>query len=251
MIIYSFDCAIKNLGFCCIEVNTNWRNDVAKNIKDIETFYADSLDENPLDTMHNLVTKSEKIVNSILDIKYMNIFDFAAEGCVRDVKFTEVVKRLKYILFCLETQLPKPDVVLIEYQMNVNDKARGIARYIEEYFLPIGGTDATITYAMDAYPLIDADIPATLAKNTVIHMVPPNIKNAYQVDSSPKGGYQAFIVKHNRAYDANKAHTTHNFKYFLETRGLSDVIKGIPNKLDDIADAFMQAYGWCKHTNLF
>ena len=249
MIIYSFDCAIKNLGFCCLSVNDGWRTDVKNIVNTINAFY-NSDTHDPITEMQNLLIKSDEIVNSVFEIKYMNIFDFAAEGS-KNVKFTEVVKRLKYILFCLESQLPKPDVVLIEYQMNANDKARGISRYIEEYFLPIGGTDATITAAFAAYPLNDADIPISLHKDTKIIMVNPSIKNAYKIDPSEKGDYQTYIVKYNRAYDANKAHTTYNFKYFLETRGLSHVIENVPNKLDDIADAFMQAYGWCKHNNLF
>jgi hypothetical protein len=250
MIIYSFDCAIKNLGFCCLQVNDNWRNDLKKHIAKVEAFYETS-SETPLDTMQILLKEADTIVNSVLEIKYLNIFDFAAEGLTKDVKFSEVVKRLKYILFCLEKQLPKPDVVLIEYQMNANDKARGIARYIEEYFLPIGGTDATITYAIPSYPLIAADIPPELEKYTKIYMVTPNLKNAYQTDPSEKGDYQTYIVKYNRPYDANKAHSVHNFKYFLESRGLSHTVAQIHNKLDDIADAFMQAYSWCKHTDLF
>ena len=249
MIIYSFDCAIKNVGFCCLSVNTEWRTDVQNIITETDNFYQSS-SKDPLSTMNDLLQKADKIVDSILDIKYMNIFDLAAEGNALDVKLTEIVKRLKYVLFCLEKQLPAPDIVLIEYQMNANDKSRGISRYIEEYFLPLGGTDATITAAIASYPLIAADIPPELVKFTQIHLVNPNLKNAYKVDPSELGDYQTYIVKYNRTY-ANKAHTTHNFRYFLQTRGLSHVIEDVPNKLDDAADAFMQAYAWCKKSGLF
>ncbi len=154
-------------------------------------------------------------------------------------------------MFCLEKQLPKPDVVLIEYQMNVNDKARGISRYIEEYYLPLGGTDATITYAMAAYPLEAADIPAKYTSSTQVFTITPALKNAYQTDPSEAGDYQTFVLKHNTNYNANKAHAVHNFTYFLETRGLSHTIENIPNKLDDISDAFMQAYAWCRCSGIF
>lgn len=252
MIIFSFDCAIKNLGFCCIEINTEWRDQVGTVLQNINNLYESTDDSvDVLDTMKTIVQQSNDIVDSIFQVKYMNIFDLAAEGKVKETKFVEIVKRLKYILFCLEKQLPKPDVVLIEYQMNINDKARGICRYIEEYFLPLGGTDACITYAMNAYPLEAADIPEERISDTQIYIITASLKNAYQTDPSEKGSYQTFILKHNSNYDANKAHTVHNFKYFLETRGLSHTIKNIPNKLDDIADAFMQAYSWCKLTKLF
>lgn len=249
MIIFSFDCAIKNLGFCCLEINDNWREQTEIIIKSIQKFY-EKPGSNPLNQMRTLIQESDQLVNSILTIKYMNIFDLAAEGNVRNTKYSEVVKRLKYILYCLEQQLPNPDVVLIEYQMNINDKARGISRYIEEYYLPIGNIDATITYAMNFYPLIASDLPTNIPDRK-IYTITASLKNAYQTDPSIKGSYQSFIEKYNRNYDANKAHTTYNFLYFLETRNLSHVVENIPNKLDDISDAFMQAYSWCKLNKLF
>ena len=249
MMIFSFDCAIKNLGFCCLEINDNWRDEVADLIVEIENFYLDPTDS-PLDKMQEIVSKADLLVDSIIKIKYMNIFDLAAEGKARSTKYSEVVKRLKYILYCLEKQLPSPDIVLIEYQMNVNDKARGISRYIEEYYLPIGDTDATITYAMNDYPLIAADLPDNVPTRK-IYTITASLKNAYQTDPTVEGSYQTFIEKYNRNYDANKAHTTHNFTYFLKSRGLSHTIENIPNKLDDISDSFMQAYAWCKASNIF
>lgn len=248
MIIFSFDCAIKNLGFCCLEINESWREETATLIGQIEEFYSNSTDD-PTYRMHELVVSSNKIVDSIISIKYMNIFDLAAEGKAKSTKYADIVKRLKYILYCLEKQLPNPDVVLIEYQMNINDKARGISRYIEEYYLPIGDTDATITYALDKFPLVAADLPENTPTRK-IYTISASLKNAYQTDPI-HGSYQEFIEKYNRNYDANKAHTTHNFKYFLEIRGMSNMIENIPNKLDDISDAFMQAYAWCKASELF
>lgn len=248
MIIFSFDCAIKNLGFCCLEVDNAWREKSDELIAHIENFYeSDTAD--PLNEMFDIIKQADQIVNSIIQIKYMNIFDLASEGKVKETKYSEVVKRLKYILYCLDKQLPSPDVVLIEYQMNVNDKARGISRYIEEYYLPIGA-DATITYAMSDYPLEAFDLP-DVQRNTQVYTVMPALKNAYQVDPSEAGEYQTFIQKYNTNYTANKAHAVHNFKYFLQTRGLSHVIKNTRNKLDDISDAFMMAYAWCKKTNIF
>jgi hypothetical protein len=250
-IIYSFDCAIKNLGFCCISVNTNWREEANDVINRLDCFYAQENTDNTLDKMCSFLQESNKIIDSVFEIKYMNIFDLAAEGKAKETKLTEVVKRLKYIMFCLEKQLPKPDIVLIEYQMNVNDKSRGISRYIEEYYLPLGDTDARITYAMSAYPLAAVDIPVELTTDTKIHIIAPTLKNSYQTDPSEAGDYQTYILKHNTNYAANKAHAVHNFKHFVESRGLSHTIYKIPNKLDDIADAFMQAYGWCKANNYF
>jgi len=248
MIVFSFDCAIKNLGFCCIEIDLNWESKIKELTKELLNFYKtyDS-HEDPLAFIKNILTRIDNVLDNAFKIKYMNIIDLVPEGRAKDTKFTEVVKRLKYILYCLQQQLPTPDFVLIEYQMNANDKSRGISRYIEEYFLPLGNTDATITYAMTAYPLNAIDIPLNLASDTKIYIVTPNLKNSYQVSSLESLNYQTFIEKYNRNYDANKAHAVSNFEYFISSRNLDHTIKKIPNKLDDIADAFMMAYSWARH----
>jgi hypothetical protein len=67
----------------------------------------------------------------------------------------------------------------------------------------------------------------------------------YPIDKSPDGNYDKFIEKHIRNYEANKAHSVHHFLHYLKAFGLLDIIKNCPNKLDDLADAFMMAYAWC------
>lgn len=241
MIIFSFDCAIKNLGFCCIEINTNWRNDVSDLIKKINEFY--ETPNNVLGSINELLSQSNKIVDSIFNIKYMNIFNLVTNEKVKEVKYSNIVKRLKYVLFCINKQLPIPDVVLIEHQMKINDKSRGISRYIEEFYSPMEPVFSTI---IPEFELKHCDFIQTKTKVVVIT---PLLKNAYQTDPTINGGYQKFIEKYSN-YRANKLHCTHNFIHFLKIKGLSGLVKDI-NKLDDVADAFMQAYSWCKSENIF
>ncbi len=248
MIIFSFDCAIKNLGFCCLEINTDWKDQNEELIEEIYKFY-DRIEEFDnkalLDEMRTLADKADALVESILSIKYLQIFDLVSDHKVKEVSYSEIVKRLKYILYCLGKQLPEPDVVLIEHQMHINDKARGISRYIEDYYTPVQKIKAPMTYAIEAYPLLEDDLTG-VEPNCKVYCVGPSLKNSYQTDPSKAGSYQRFIEKYNSNYAANKAHAVYNFKYFLKTRDLDDVIKGINNKLDDISDAFMQAYAWCR-----
>jgi hypothetical protein len=302
MIIYSFDPAVKNLGFVCMSVNTNWRAEVSELLDELNYFYANIPAEKSktLKSMSKLIKSADEIINGIFTIEYMNIFNIAGDA--------PTVRQLKYLLTCLENQLPKPDVVLIEYQMNVNDKSRAISQYIETHFTPV--EEQPIIWAFNAYPLKGASpkekergktpfeplekeekergkIPFEPLekeekergktpfepiekeekekekekekernkeeKETKVQVVRvnPNIKNMYSVDTTEAGQYTSFISKYNSNYTANKKHTTYNFLYFIESRGLSDKIADAKNKLDDIADAFMQAYGWCKKMNIW
>lgn len=248
MIIFSFDSAVKNLGFCCISVNDTWQEETVALIDELNAFY-DSIPENRAQTikqMRGLTKKADTLINSVFEIKYMNIFDLIPGEQMSTKAYANVVRRLKYLLFCLTQQLPKPDIVLIEYQMGANDKSRGISRYIEEYFVGLNADACNeITYSLPAYPLITAEVPDELCIGPEIISVNPNLKNAYQVDSSDAGSYTTFISKYTN-YTANKKHTTWNFQYFLKTRGIEDKIEGAVGKLDDVSDAFMQAFAWCK-----
>ena len=395
MIIYSFDCAIKNLGFCCIQVDNEWRDKIDKLINEVDNFYDNQPEskEEIIKQIYNILKNSDQILSDQFKILYINVFDLVPFNKAKSIKFGDILKRLKYVVYCLEKQLPPPDVVLIEYQMNINDKSRGISRYIEEHFTPIGvddeldnhlnneldnGLDATnkpnsvtggtsmnitntnrsnkticsigkptlssktkssgkslnkssgksltksstkspatlpfksltdplanptadpltdplanptadpltdplanptadpltdplanptanpptvlptvqsnkklpqITYAINYFPLLSFEIP----KNQLlcaVHIVSAGLKNNYNIDPSAGGKYEIFAQKYSRSYDANKAHSIHHFKYFLNKFNLNYIIQDCPNKLDDLSDAFMMAYAWCKKNNL-
>lgn len=254
MYIYSFDCATKNLGFCCIYVDEHWRAKVSKIINELYAIYEDPPE---LDVLLSRVAKILTQINQILDnifrIEYINVFDLVPGAKASTVKYNVVLKRLKYVIYCLEKQLPKPDVVLIEYQMNINDKARGVSRYIEEHYTVMGGFDDIpdgqngIEYGLEAYPLILADFPDDLAE-TIVHIVSPGVKNSYDLDQSLTYAY--YISTKSTNYEANKAHSVANLKAYLAKHQKLDIIKNCSVKLDDLADSFMMAYAWCVKTGL-
>ena len=255
MIIYSFDCAIKNLGFCCIEIDDNWRHKTSKLLDKITNFYTNIPDNKDLliNNILEILKTADNIISNILTIKYINVFDLIPNTTTKKQKFSEILKRLKYTIYCLENQLPSPDIVLIEYQMNINDKARGISRYIEEHFTPLGVDEYSespqITYAIKKFPLIPLELPKKQL-NCLVHIVGPSLKNAYPIDISEAGEYMVFLDKYFKSYDANKAHAVHHFKHYLKKFGLLDIIEDCPNKLDDLSDSFMMAYAWCKKNNI-
>jgi hypothetical protein len=256
MIIYSFDCAIKNLGICCIEIDENWREKIADIINELNNFYNNVSSKAVFyEQSKDILTKINNILDNIFIIKFLNIIDLVPEGKVATKTSKDILRRLKYTLYCLDKQLPKPDVVLIEHQMSQNDKARGISRYIESHYSPkiddADGFDDSITFAIPAYPLIAADIPEVeLKQKKVVHVLPATLKNSYDIDIKSKLGSYSYYIEKYTNYIANKKHSTYNFKYFMECRGLSKQLENIPNKLDDIADAFMMAYAWSIHNKL-
>jgi hypothetical protein len=158
------------------------------------------------------------------------------------ISFESVMKNLKYALYCISNQLPKPDIVLIEHQMKFNDKARSISKYIEEFYTTI--EECKISYQLKDFPLKDYIVP--LQHKCHVFIVNPGIKNKYHF--TEEGKYKHFISKYSN-YVANKKHTTYNFKYYLESIGEQSLIANI-KKLDDISDAFMMAYGWCNEKSI-
>ena len=253
MIIFSYDCAIKNLGFCCIEFDENWRKKAAKLISRLQKIYTDVDQLSKAEFIEKAlsITKDiDNLLSNIFKLRFANIIDLIPGQKLKKVKYSDIFKRLKYIVECLNRQLPKPDVVLIETQMSVNDKARGISRYIEDTYSSVEMPSGEITFALTSYPIIPIEIKQSTSDhvNTKVYCINATIKNTYSIDKSVEGSYEAFISKTSN-YTANKKHTTHNFKYYMEKSEQSNKIENVPNKLDDVADAFMMAYGWLCHNN--
>lgn len=110
--------------------------------------------------------------------------------------------------------------VLIEYQMNSNDKSRTIQNQILYHYI-------------------------NKLNNERIHIVNPGLKNQIFCYSSEKGIYNKygdFIEKYSTNYSANKNHSKACFLDFLKKRKCFDLVVKIKKKnLDDIADAFIMA----------
>ena len=124
MIIFSYDCGTRKLGFCCIEINTNWRHESANIIEQINKFHQNkSLNKaEAINELKAIFTQTEKILDSIFKIIYMNVFDLIPDEKITPANHIKIVQSLKYLLNCFDVQLPKPDVVLIEHQMKKNGK---------------------------------------------------------------------------------------------------------------------------------
>ncbi len=241
MIIFSYDCGTRKLGFCCIEINTNWRADISLIIQQINNFYADT-SLNKTDTIakiKSILEKTNSILDSMFKIIYMNVFDLIPDEPITPANHIKIVQSMKYLLQCLDAQLPKPDVVLIEHQMKKNGKTNEISHYLEMYYMPIG-RDTLLTYTLPNYPIDDSKIISNGSITPRVLLIGCSVKNSIDIDTI-NGKYSKFAMKYNDNYTANKEHCNYNFRYFLSAW---DVKLYTKESTRDIADAFMQAYAW-------
>jgi hypothetical protein len=123
---------------------------------------------------------------------------------VRDVVLPEVARRRR-----AGDQL----VVLIEFQMGPNAPSRVVATAL-----------------------------VALLCGEDVRIVGPSYKN--QVYLCDAGRYCHFVAKYKTLYSANKAHTTFNMKYLIDTFGYAPVLKDTPRAAwGHIADAVFQVLG--------
>jgi hypothetical protein len=318
MIIYGFDCGIKNMGICCIEFIPNIKQSNKLNINklDINKLDINKLDIKILKEIYNLQLNNQKIINKLnnkltnkladklniqLDDKlainklvnklinklndkldeliinyklilklidklilklndklftklndklndlYNNfkiLFVNTIDLCEDKADFQVALARLKYVLYCLDKQLPKPDYVLVEKQLYAREIS--ISTYIISHYTNISKHNIkNISYSLKYFPinyLQDYELPDQYKTNVIL--VNPVLKNTVQIDSEITGNYSSFISKYSTNRTANKKHTDHNFLYYLEKTNQLHIIDGNKKKLNDVSDAFMMIYAW-------
>lgn len=160
------------------------------------------------------------LINNYIKIHMLKVYDLT-EGIKRTT--VERAALLKRCLSRLDFAGLTPDNILVEYQMSANDKSRCVSNQIVYHF-----TD--------------------MFEHAKIYLVGPTLKNKIAFKKDLNHG--VFMAKYASKYTANKNHTKSNFLYWLEIHNLNHLIKinKIAKKnIDDIADAFMQIFGWIDH----
>lgn len=254
MIIYSFDCAVKNLGVCIAEIDVDWRKKVdvlADRLLEVETL--------GLDEIHETLLELEAVLDGMFKVLWVNTLDISGGVKARDLTGDQIMQRIKYVLTCIDSQMPRPSAVLIERQMKVNPIASAVSNFIQGYYTIVQPENTVFKALLEDFPLRKErvsgaktgkrDPTATgfrhngdLHLGATVHVVGAALKNSFQVDPSPAGAHGAFSAKYSN-YTANKKHSTHNFKYYMERTEWRNGICGT-KKLDDVSDAFMMALGW-------
>lgn len=211
MLYLSFDIASRSLAFSFIYYN----NDIIKNIQ--YSLYNSKNDTNLLQTLNNTIEHN-------IQYFYGNVIDLNNGKKMKDMILLERTINLKNTLMELKNALIQKQIefnlnnenvkILLEYQMSANYQANAVFNQIYYEFAEFN-------------PII----------------VNPCYKN--KIHFSEELMYKNFANKYSRNYSANKAHSKENFLYFLKTFNLEDKIVNIKKKnLDDIADSFMQIFGY-------
>lgn len=165
--------------------------------------------------------KCVELINDYVKIHILKVYDLTKGKKVDTVQRAVL---LKECLSGIDTLISKsgvsPDQVLVEYQMSANDKSRCVSSGILYHY---------------------AGIP-----NTSVALVGPTLKNKVCF-SDETLDHGTFMAKYASKYTANKNHCKANFLYWLEVYGFTKLIsenKIAKKNIDDIADAFMQIWGW-------
>ena len=250
MIIYSFDCGVKSLGICCVEYKENFLNDIHKinkkilstinkisNISNLEQLYkkilkikkyvqnlSKILDD--LEILPNISNTPNILLNSkIFNIIFINVIDFTEGKKVKDCDFIEISQKVKYSLHLLDSYLPKPDLVLIEKQMNINEKAIAVSRFIEGFYMTL--KKSKLKFGIDKYDLCKIvnyeNYENIIEYNTKVLIISPSLKNAVQVFKEEKCYLSYYNVKYTN-YVANKKHTVYNLQQYLKYKGMHDLL---------------------------
>ena len=263
IIIAGFDCAIHNLGICYVEFNDEYKISLCAIIEQLKC-----VNELTLDEIIILLNDVEKIIDNIVKVIFFNVVDLVPGLAANKVHVLDRTRTLKYLLHCLDEQLPKPDIVLIEYQMKHNDISRCVSDQIAYHYTDIdckidtnlyvknkSYTDNSssinnITYAVNNYPInrinsSSSSSSSSSSKLKIVDIVGTGIKNS--ISFSEEGAYYNFIVRYSNKV-SNKKHTSWNFKYFMEHFGNldADFFIKLSKKYDDISDSFMMIFGWLK-----
>lgn len=209
MYYLSIDCANKSLAIGLYVINNiqNWDKSLLDILKTVNNGGSIDLINNFLD--------------NIINIKFLKVVDLIPNKKVKDTNIIERTIILKKYINDIKTQIKEITnnkiSVLIEYQMNSNDKSRAVFNQL-------------------LYAFGDTELYS-------LHIINPCLKNKVYLCDSLK--HCRILQRYSKTYTANKVHCKENFLLFLKTFNKEKMINDISKKnIDDIADTFMQLLGF-------
>ena len=212
MYYLSIDCANKSLAIGLYHIlDIDWKELLLEIL------------QNKKYTNEEKIINSHNLLNTIFNIEYLNVIDLIPDKKVSETEIIERSIELKNQIHIIKEKLKNINEkinVLIEYQMNINDKSRAIYSQLIYAFANI--------------------------KHYNIFIITPTLKNQIYFKDELK--HCRILQKYSKSYTANKVHCKENFLFFLDIFNKKDMVKNIKKKnIDDIADTFMQLIGWLKN----
>jgi hypothetical protein len=214
MKILSFDCANRSLAICYMTINENLHEDIQNKLSEFDKSSDISNQEHVLKMINPCIT----LIDNHVKIHLLKVFDLTKKKkCASEERAVLLKQRLKEIDEMI-IHHGYPTQVLIEYQMVSNDKSRCVSQQILYHY-----TD--------------------LFNNCPVFIVGPTLKN--KIYFAKHLEHSIFMEKYVRNYTANKNHTKANLLHWLKLFKQEHFLKGVAKRnIDDIADAFMQIFGW-------
>jgi hypothetical protein len=244
MRILSIDPATKSLAVSLLDFNENWLSEIA-DVSGVNRtrFHAERDLMARINILNEWIMEIKRIIDSITQLKYVNVFDLVpgkkladCPAIVRAQRLKGVVEYIKHVNAKIGGPL---DTVLIEYQMSLNDKSRGVSAGLVYAF---SSADADFLSASTYMNSKDEFAEALSREKCRVEIVGAALKGKVYFGS---GNIQNFRKKYMSNYDCNKAHSKHNFLTWIADHDQQHLIEGIPKgNLDDVADSFLMAYAW-------
>lgn len=234
MFYLSFDCANKSLGVSYFQYDLNSSVSLIKlcnnyyDMLNIEYDVNSSILNNIKRLKLKLKTKEliskyikflielNKLLDSVIDIRYLDVINLLNDRKTKNVNIIDRSVCLKTKLLYVDSLLniSNQTTVVIEYQMNCNDKSRTIYNQLIYHYSCIN--------------------------KFIVKVIAPAFKNKIYFSEELK--HNKFLQIYRSNYIANKKHTSANFIYFMNVFDKSELISHIKKKnIDDISDSFIQA----------
>lgn len=234
MFYLSFDCANKSLGVSYFQYDLNSSVSLIKlcnnyyDMLNIEYDVNSSILNNIKRLKLKLKTKEliskyikflielNKLLDSVIDIRYLDVINLLNDRKTKNVNIIDRSVCLKTKLLYIDSLLniSNQTTVVIEYQMNCNDKSRTIYNQLIYHYSCIN--------------------------KFIVKVIAPAFKNKIYFSEELK--HNKFLQIYRSNYIANKKHTSANFIYFMNVFDKSELISHIKKKnIDDISDSFIQA----------
>jgi hypothetical protein len=244
--IFCFDVAIKNIGFCYIEYNGLWIDEMKKFNEELRCL-GETASE-----IASVLNKFDVFLRGIIKVVKCGVYDISGGEKVNmsHVGQVSLAKKLKMLLNQIVGEYGNPDYLLVENQMGPNDIMRVLNGQIIYHFadgegnVKFGGGSGggECGGGSEGGEGDDSKKQEVRSNNVKIVVLGSSLKNTISLGTDLQ--YDKYISKWSK-YTANKKHTADNFLEFIERMGLKiEMNKG--QKINDISDAFMLSLGFIK-----